>query len=186
MDKKMAAGVWPTNKLRSELNDVLEKRFGKKGLVISFSSYQVHFNNPLIQAEKIDLAAVKQACIQFLEQQEGVTMVIDYEDINRRAIPEALRNLMSNGYNRARSGTLQIFLNPAWYGSSSTKPTGTSHGVWNPYDAHIPLLWMGWGIKQGKSNQQVSITDIAPTLAALLHIQTPNGTIGKPIAEVLK
>jgi hypothetical protein len=30
------------------------------------------------------------------------------------------------------------------------------------------------------------MTDIAPTLAALLHIQMPNGSIGKPITAVLK
>jgi hypothetical protein len=30
------------------------------------------------------------------------------------------------------------------------------------------------------------MTDIAPTMAALLHIQMPNGCVGKPIAPVLK
>jgi hypothetical protein len=45
---------------------------------------------------------------------------------------------------------------------------------------------MGWGIKHGHSYSNVSITDIAPTISALLHIQMPNGCIGHPIAEVLK
>ena len=43
------------------------------------------------------------------------------------------------------------------------------------YDAHIPLLWYGWGIRQGKLNREVTMTDIAPTVAALLHIQMPSG-----------
>jgi hypothetical protein len=30
------------------------------------------------------------------------------------------------------------------------------------------------------------MTDIAPTLAALLHIQMPGGSIGKVISEVMK
>jgi hypothetical protein len=30
------------------------------------------------------------------------------------------------------------------------------------------------------------MTDIAPTLAAMLHIQMPNGCIGKVIPEVMK
>lgn len=29
------------------------------------------------------------------------------------------------------------------------------------------------------------MTDIAPTLASLLHIQTPDGSIGKTISELL-
>jgi hypothetical protein len=56
----------------------------------------------------------------------------------------------------------------------------------NPYDSHIPLLWYGWGIKQGATNREVYMTDIAPTLAAMLHIQMPNGCIGKVITEVIK
>jgi hypothetical protein len=30
------------------------------------------------------------------------------------------------------------------------------------------------------------MTDIAPTISAMLHIQMPNGCIGKPIEEVLR
>jgi len=45
---------------------------------------------------------------------------------------------------------------------------------------------MGWGIRQGHSNERVYMTDIAPTVAALLRIQMPNGCVGKPITAVLK
>ncbi|STD58661.1 Uncharacterised protein [Empedobacter falsenii] len=43
---------------------------------------------------------------------------------------------------------------------------------------------MGWGIKHGKNNNRVYMTDIAPTVAALLHIEEPNGNIGEPVSEV--
>ncbi|MCH5597189.1 hypothetical protein [Niabella ginsengisoli] len=43
---------------------------------------------------------------------------------------------------------------------------------------------MGWGIKPGKSNREVYMTDIAPTLAGLLHIQMPSGCVGKAIPEI--
>jgi len=58
-----------------------------------------------------------------------------------------------------------------------------THGTWYPYDSHIPLIFYGWGIEKGTSNRRVYITDIAPTLAALLKISIPNGCIGKPIFE---
>ena len=75
-------------------------------------------------------------------------------------------------------------LNPGLFQGSSK--TGTTHGTWNPYDTHIPLVFMGWGIRQGSTNRLTTMSDIAPTLAALLHIQEPNGNIGLPIEEVLK
>ncbi|MBM3441658.1 MAG: hypothetical protein FJX89_03045 [Bacteroidetes bacterium] len=47
--------------------------------------------------------------------------------------------------------------------------TGTTHGSCYPYDAHIPLLWMGWGVKTGHSHREIYMSDITPTLAALPH-----------------
>ncbi|MBM3440855.1 MAG: alkaline phosphatase family protein, partial [Bacteroidetes bacterium] len=64
--------------------------------------------------------------------------------------------------------------------------TGTTHGLWNPYDSHIPLLWYGWGIRPGRSTEEVYMTDIAATVAALLRIQMPNGCVGKPIKAILQ
>jgi hypothetical protein len=39
-------------------------------------------------------------------------------------------------------------------------------------------------VKPGKTNREVYMTDIAATVAALLHIQMPNGSVGKVIEEV--
>jgi phosphopentomutase len=61
---------------------------------------------------------------------------------------------------------------------------GANHSLWNPYDTHIPLLFMGWKVKHGVSNRRVTITDIAATVAALLHVQMPSGCVGVPVTEV--
>jgi predicted AlkP superfamily phosphohydrolase/phosphomutase len=45
---------------------------------------------------------------------------------------------------------------------------------------------MGWGIQHGSTDATVHITDIAPTISALLHIQMPNGNIGHVIQGVIK
>ncbi len=71
------------------------------------------------------------------------------------------------------------------YGSWSS-PVGTTHGEWNPYDAHIPLLFMGWKVKHGATSREVHITDIAATVCQLLHIQQPSACIGEPIVEITK
>jgi len=92
--------------------------------------------------------------------------------------------MIINGYNFKRSGPVQIILNAGWFDTYSK--TGTTHGTWNPYDTHIPLLWYGWNIKPGKTNREIHMTDIAATVSALLHIQMPNGCIGHVIEEVGK
>jgi hypothetical protein len=45
---------------------------------------------------------------------------------------------------------------------------------------------MGWGIKHGTTNRYVRMSDISPTLAALLNIELPNGNVGEVIEEVMK
>jgi phosphopentomutase len=55
-----------------------------------------------------------------------------------------------------------------------------------PYDSHIPLLWMGWGVKQGLSYRKVYMSDIAGTIAAMLKIQMPSANIGTVIHELIK
>jgi membrane-anchored protein YejM (alkaline phosphatase superfamily) len=99
-------------------------------------------------------------------------------------VPEPIKTMIANGYNFKRSGAVQIVLTAGWFEGYSK--TGTTHGTWNPYDTHIPLLFYGWNIKPGKTNRETHMTDIAATLAALLHIQMPNGCIGHVIEEVGK
>jgi hypothetical protein len=91
--------------------------------------------------------------------------------------------MLANGYNQKLSGDVQFIYRPQWFEGFNR---GTTHGAWNPYDSHIPLVWFGWGIKVGKTGREVYMTDIAPTLANLLQIQMPNASIGKVIDEVKK
>ena len=88
-----------------------------------------------------------------------------------------------NSYYSQRSGDVQVIPMPNYFDGNKT---GTTHGDWNPYDAHIPLVWYGWNIKPGRTHHEVHMTDIAPTLSALLDIQMPNGCVGKVIEQVIK
>lgn len=60
---------------------------------------------------------------------------------------------------------------------------GTTHCMWNPYDAYIPFVLMGWHVNHGKTVEPTHITDIAPTICAMLHIQMPGSCIGDAIME---
>jgi len=86
------------------------------------------------------------------------------------------------GYNHKASGDVLLVLEPAWLVGGKR---GTTHGSGYSYDTHVPIAFYGWGIKAGKSSSYASVTDIAPTLAALLQIRMPNGTTGQPIQAVI-
>lgn len=183
-DQKIPAGLWSGSKILKDLNGLLETKYKQAGLILNLGNYQVNLNRELMAKNNMNEAEVTEDCIRFLKTQSGVAYVIDTKNVQASTIPDALRGRIQNGYNTERSGVIQIILKPGWYQGYGL--TGTTHGTWNPYDAHIPLVFMGWGIKHGASVTPYHITDIAATLAALLHIQEPNGSIGEPITEVMK
>lgn len=185
-DHKIPADPWASGKIQKALNENLQGLFGQDKIILSLMNYQVHLNYKLIDENKLDLEAIKVAAISFLKKQEGVNYVVDMQKVLTASIPKLIRERIVNGYNYLRSGEIQIVLNPGWYESGSANPTGTTHSSWNPYDSHIPLIFMGWGINQGKTSRPTHMTDIAPTLAAILNIQQPNGCIGEPILEAIK
>lgn len=184
IDQQGNGGYFNSKAVQQALNTLLKQKFGEEGIVISLTNYQVHLNNHLIQEKALDEAAIKAEAVKYLRGVDGVAFVTEMDKAAEAAIPERIKQRIINGYNYKRSGAIQIVLEPQWY-SGAPKATGTSHGVWNPYDSHIPLIWMGWGIKHGATNRITEMTDIAATLAGLLHIQEPNGNIGSPITEVL-
>ncbi|RYE59459.1 MAG: alkaline phosphatase family protein [Sphingobacteriales bacterium] len=180
-DNKIPSARWSGNTTMKELNKQLEQKLGVKNIVSSLMNYQVHLNYRLIDSSRISEDEVRQLCVNALRKMPDISFAADMDKIGEASIPWDIKQKMINGYNIERSGCIQFALKPA---VASAGSSGTTHGSWNPYDSHIPLLWMGWGIKSGSTNRPTGMIDIAPTLAALLHIQMPNGSIGKPVVEI--
>ncbi len=179
---ELPGDIWNASPLKSELNKKLEAKFGTANLVRAIKNYQVNFDLNKIDSLQLDFSKIKKTAIEYLLRQPNILYAIDIAEIGNAPIPEPLKTMVTNGYNFKRGGSIQIVLTAGCYEGSSR--TGTTHGTWNPYDTHIPLLWYGWNIKQGKTNRQTNMTDIASTLAAMLHIQMPNACVGKVIEEV--
>ena len=132
---------------------------------------------------KLDFEKIKLATVDYLKQADGIQYAVDQDKIAAASIPSILKEMMINGYNQKRSGSVVMATLPGWLPHYCKK--GCTHSVWNPYDTHIPLVFMGWKINHGSTNRTTNMTDISATLAALLHIQMPSGCIGTPILEVM-
>jgi predicted AlkP superfamily pyrophosphatase or phosphodiesterase len=182
-DNKMPGGEISESGYQQILNDSLQKTFGVARLVDNVINYQVYFNDRLIEQNKLDKKILAHYVSNQLLKMKGIAKAFPLEETMTTTLPHKIQMMVANGYNPKRSGDVFFAMQPQWFGGWGT---GTTHGVWNPYDSHIPLLWFGWNIKPGKSNREVYMSDIAPTVAALLRIQMPNGTVGTVIEEVTK
>ncbi|WP_374685414.1 alkaline phosphatase PafA [uncultured Prevotella sp.] len=178
-DRRIPAGSWDASATAKKLNHVLAKEYPEAGdIVKTVMNYQVFFNRDVIKSKQLDFDNIKQTVVNVLKEDPSVLYACDMAKASTESIPEEVKSRIINGYNRERSGDVVIILKPNFYAHGMK---GTDHGAWNSYDTHIPLVFMGWGIKHGATTKQTFMTDIAPTIAAMLHVQAPNGCVGKAI-----
>jgi predicted AlkP superfamily pyrophosphatase or phosphodiesterase len=124
-------------------------------------------------------------------QQEIANELLSYDDVmntytglqmGQAEYSTGIASLLQNGYHPKRSGDVLVLYDPS---AIRYPETGSTHGSGFSYDTHVPLLFFGKGINQGSTSAHTNITDIAPTIAALLGIAFPNGITGAPIPMVI-
>jgi hypothetical protein len=178
-DNKMPAGNLMEVPFLVELNKYLAPKTGRSISVLSLENSQVYLSDSLS-----DPQATLELAVAWLKRRQEIQYAFVAGSVgDMMNLPEPIRSMAINGYHKGRSGAAQFILKPGYYMGYAS--TGTTHGSWNPYDTHIPLLWYGWGIPKGQTHRDIKMTDIAATLCALLHIQMPSGNIGKVITEII-
>jgi predicted AlkP superfamily pyrophosphatase or phosphodiesterase len=178
-DRKIAGGYFFPSTMKKSMNEELIRLYGKAG-VADIGDNQIWINDSL------DKNVVKEYVLDKLKAEKNITSYGLYSEIHQANLPSWVKEQMINGYRKGRSGDLYFILDPGYQDAYGTNTTGTTHGTWNPHDAHIPLLFYGAGIKGGNVYRTIQSTDIAATISSLLRMQMPNACIGECISEVLK
>jgi hypothetical protein len=180
-ENKLPGGIFDDATVRKWLNENAEKKFGVKNSIEQVINYQLYLNYAALEENKTPVDQFRSWAVAELKHHPAIMSSFDLQELPSNTLPGKIKEMVINGYNQKMSGDIQFVFNPGYF-DGGTK--GTTHGSWNPYDSHIPLLWYGWKIKPGKTNRETYMTDIAPTVAALLRIQMPNGSIGHVIDEI--
>lgn len=165
------------------VNLKLKEKFGVDKLINAVDNYQIYFDRKLLKENNIKLEDVVDFTVKEIESDPSDLYAVPVNKVSESSIPEPIKQRIINGINRQRSGDIQLISHDSMLPPYSK--TGTTHSVWNSYDSHIPLIFMGWGIQHGESNKAYFMTDIAPTVSSLLKIQFPSGNVGNPITEVI-
>lgn len=184
---QVPAGVFPESKLEKALENALPITLGVGADYIrECSNQQIWLNWEAIGELEIDPNRVAGAIRDYLLAQPGVSDVWTQEELQMLPADYPFAPELRRGIHPRRSGDLLFQLEPAWHPDDQAFGTaGCTHGSPYAYDSHVPLLWYGWRMPVGESFAPVSITDVAPTLAALLRIMEPNGSTGTVIEAVL-
>lgn len=179
---RIPADGWDYDKSVSELNKYLRSQFPSmtSNPVLGEDNYHFFFNDKAYSAE--EKQKVIDASVEYLKQDPQFLYVVDNEKIAVSSIPEPIKSRLINGIFRGRSGEITVVTRPQIFGATvSPDYKGTSHGQPMAYDVHIPFVLYGWHVDHGESTKPVNITDIAPTICAMLHIQMPDAAIGNSV-----
>ena len=179
---RIPADGWDYDKSVSELNKYLRSQFPSmtSDPVLGEDNYPFYFNDKAYSAE--EKQKVIDASVEYLKQDPQFLYVVDNEKIAVSSIPEPIKSRLINGIFRGRSGEITVVTRPQIFGATvSPDYKGTSHGQPMAYDVHIPFVLYGWHVDHGESTKPVNITDIAPTICAMLHIQMPDAAIGNSV-----
>lgn len=184
---KIPAGGFDGWAVMKSLNESLKEKFGVAGNCINdVIGYNFHIDRQYLTDNNLDYDKVKAAAIEILRQDPQYLYVVDYDNLANTTMPEFLRERAANGYYRGRTGDFMVVTKPGFFDAKvDANYIGTNHGMWNPYDSHIPLVFFGWNIKHGSTSTPTYMVDTAPTVCAMLHIQMPNACVGNAIQEVV-
>ena len=180
---KIPNGTISDDGIKNELGKMLTSKGLSSKLISAITEFNIYFNHKLMDSLQVNQDKVIALITNYLEQKSNILQVVELRKAAIAPLPQSIRERIVNGFNPQRSGDLIFITKSGVVGGGNT---GTGHGVFYNYDAHIPLLFYGKGIKKGQINSVNYMTDIAPTITTLLGIQMPSGSIGKPILEVIE
>lgn len=183
-------GGYLSGDLEGAIEGALNRKFGKADwLIPGGGETTIYLNHKSLenaktpQGEPVGEEQIYQTASDALMAmpQSHVARVYTRKQLADGVAGDFIARAETNGYYPRRSGDLQIVFDSGFLPGSS----GTSHFSPYAYDSHVPVLLMGPGIRAGRYNQTIEVNDIAPTLATMLDVQTPSGSSGRVLTEIL-
>ncbi|MFZ5470510.1 MAG: alkaline phosphatase family protein [Myxococcota bacterium] len=169
--------------VKKELNKELASRFGPGDYVASIEEVDIYLSSKTLADKKLDAPLVRRAAAAFLARHGNIAYAVARDDLyGADTSPSYLRG-MRLGFHPDRSGDVLFVTRPFHVLTEET--TGTSHGTPYSYDAQVPLILAGKGVKPGLYRQEIAVVDVAPTVASILEIGCPASSEGTVRAEAL-
>jgi hypothetical protein len=168
--------------LAQGLTQELRARFPQTELTATIEELDAYLTGKALDEGKVDGVAVRRAAAAWLSRQPGITMAVARDDLYTAPDVAGFLLPLRRGYYPGRSGDVLYMPQPFQVISSMT--AGTNHSTPYSYDSQVPVVFAGKGVKPGTHMREISTTDVAPTLAALMELGAPASAEGSPRPEV--
>ncbi len=177
--------------VKGTIKNALEARLGVPGDVIRLYEHPyVYLNEEEIRKTKYSVAEVEAAVAEEILKIPGMIGAVTRTDLLKGSFaPTPVNMKILNNFHPKRSGHVHVISDQFWYFyyqmETTTKIAAIHCSPWR-YDTYVPLFFAGYGIPSQRIARPVTPYDIAATIATLLEIKPPSGSVGIPLVEVLK
>jgi predicted AlkP superfamily pyrophosphatase or phosphodiesterase len=180
--RKMPGGRLSDTIVMKSMTDALVARYGAGNWFIAGTVTMPYLNWDLIRTKKLDAGEVESVAAEAARKSPHIARVYTREQLLKGNVQrDPIGDSMSLSFFAPRFGDLVILPDPYYLFDA----TGTTHGTPYEYDTHVPLIFYGPGIKPGTYSNRVAVNDVAPTLAEILQVERPSGSIGRVLSEIL-
>ncbi len=179
---KMPAGRLSGKAILDEVEKALTTKFGEGKWVVGSVGPAPYLNRDLIRAKGLSESEVERVAAEAVSRVPHVFRVYTREQlINGGGMNDEVTRRVVNGIYPSRASDLVVLEEAFWVQAA----TGTTHGAVFGYDSHVPVIFMGPGVRPGSYHRNIMPNDIAPTLATMLGVETPSGSVGRVLDEML-
>jgi predicted AlkP superfamily pyrophosphatase or phosphodiesterase len=179
--RHMIGGRNSQPELLKTMNDAMAAKYGPGQWILANAGPIPYLNVKLIESKKLDMAQVELVAANAASRMPHIFRVYTREQLlTGQVLDDYVSTAVRNGFYRERSGDI-IVIPEAFY---LYEASGTSHGTPFNYDTHVPVIFMGPGLKAGHYYQKIAVNDIAPTLCAIAGVQEPSGSVGRVLQEM--
>jgi predicted AlkP superfamily pyrophosphatase or phosphodiesterase len=177
------AGRFSRDQVYQAIETALTEKYGPGKWIVGSAELSPYLNHELLREKHAALAEAQEIAAEAVRKLPYIFRVYTGAQLEHENLAgDPVGTLMQRGYYRGRAADLFIVQKPYWLASKE----GTSHGTPFSYDTHVPIIFLGRGIRAGRYDENVRTADIAPTLAALLGVNTPSGSVGRVLPVIEK
>jgi predicted AlkP superfamily pyrophosphatase or phosphodiesterase len=183
----MPAGRFSFDEIYRTIETALSDKYGAAKWILGNAESSAYLDYEVLRAKHAVLAEAVETAAEAVRKLPYIFRVytgtqLEHESIAGDLAGDPIGTLVQRGFYRERAGDLFIVQKPYWIGSKN----GTSHGTPYSYDTHVPVIFLGRGIRAGRYDENIRVADIAPTLAALLGVNAPSGSVGRVLPVIEK
>ncbi len=184
-----SAGRIDPKEVAAAADRAADRALGAGDWVLGMTNPGVYFDPQKLAAAKVPpeaLEALQRAAAREIAALPGIALAFAHADLAAGRVPATdIGRAVQLAFHPARSGDVVVVQAPYWFLDEAVHDDCATHSSPYAYDAHVPLLLRGPGIRPGRHERAVSPADLAPTIGRWLGIERPTACDGTPLFEAL-